>query len=251
MPGMAQQAFVIDQRACIGCHACTVACKVEHGVELGVFRTWVKYIERGEFPDTRRHFCGLALQSLHRCAVRRGVPGNCAVQARGWDRRLRSGAVHRLQGVPERVSLRRALHRSELAHGREVQLLRAPRRARPQAFLRGRLPGRGDHLRRHRRPRVGGQPAARHRPVGGARRRAGNRAERVLPRRGRRRARSARRGRGRSVSDHRGPARRSARSSPCCVATRRRSPRWMSTIRRRGGGGSRVTFSPRASPRAR
>jgi Fe-S-cluster-containing dehydrogenase component/formate-dependent nitrite reductase membrane component NrfD len=48
--------FVIDQRACIGCHACTVACKQEHGVELGVFRTWVKYIEQGEFPDVRRHF---------------------------------------------------------------------------------------------------------------------------------------------------------------------------------------------------
>jgi Fe-S-cluster-containing dehydrogenase component/formate-dependent nitrite reductase membrane component NrfD len=48
--------FVIDQRRCIGCHACTVACKAEHGVELGVFRTWVKYIEQGEFPDTRRHF---------------------------------------------------------------------------------------------------------------------------------------------------------------------------------------------------
>ena len=53
---MAQRAFVIDQGRCIGCHACTVACKVEHGVELGVFRTWVKYIERGEFPDTRRYF---------------------------------------------------------------------------------------------------------------------------------------------------------------------------------------------------
>lgn len=53
---MTQQAFVIDQGKCIGCHACTVACKVEHGVEIGVFRTWVKYIERGEFPDTRRHF---------------------------------------------------------------------------------------------------------------------------------------------------------------------------------------------------
>jgi Fe-S-cluster-containing dehydrogenase component/formate-dependent nitrite reductase membrane component NrfD len=54
-----QQAFVIDQNRCIGCHACTVACKVEHGVELGVFRTWVKYIERGEFPDVRRHFAVL------------------------------------------------------------------------------------------------------------------------------------------------------------------------------------------------
>lgn len=53
---MTRFGFVIDQRACIGCHACTVACKEEHGVELGVFRTWVKYIEQGEFPDTRRFF---------------------------------------------------------------------------------------------------------------------------------------------------------------------------------------------------
>ena len=56
---MTQRAFVIDQGRCIGCHACTVACKVEHGVELGVFRTWVKYIERGESPDVRRHFAVL------------------------------------------------------------------------------------------------------------------------------------------------------------------------------------------------
>jgi Fe-S-cluster-containing dehydrogenase component/formate-dependent nitrite reductase membrane component NrfD len=53
---VSQYAFVLDQSRCIGCHACTVACKVEHGVELGVFRTWVKYIERGDFPNTRRHF---------------------------------------------------------------------------------------------------------------------------------------------------------------------------------------------------
>ena len=48
--------FVIDQRKCIGCHACTVACKEENRVPLGAFRTWVKYIERGAFPDTRRYF---------------------------------------------------------------------------------------------------------------------------------------------------------------------------------------------------
>jgi len=48
--------FVIDQNRCIGCHACTVACKEEHNVPIGVFRTWVKYIEKGEFPHTRRHF---------------------------------------------------------------------------------------------------------------------------------------------------------------------------------------------------
>jgi Fe-S-cluster-containing dehydrogenase component/formate-dependent nitrite reductase membrane component NrfD len=48
--------FVIDQERCIGCHACTVACKEEHQVPIGVFRTWVKYIETGEFPESRRHF---------------------------------------------------------------------------------------------------------------------------------------------------------------------------------------------------
>lgn len=48
--------FVIDHNRCIGCHACTVACKEEHNVPLGVYRTWVKYIEKGKFPSTRRYF---------------------------------------------------------------------------------------------------------------------------------------------------------------------------------------------------
>jgi Fe-S-cluster-containing dehydrogenase component/formate-dependent nitrite reductase membrane component NrfD len=48
--------FVIDHRKCVGCHACTVACKSENEVPLGTFRTWVKYIEKGEYPDTRRFF---------------------------------------------------------------------------------------------------------------------------------------------------------------------------------------------------
>ncbi len=51
-----QYGFVIDQTACIGCHACTVACKTEHDVPLGVNRTWVKYIETGTWPDTKRAF---------------------------------------------------------------------------------------------------------------------------------------------------------------------------------------------------
>ena len=51
--------FVLDQRKCIGCHACTVACKAENEVPLGAFRTWVKYIEKGEFPNTRRYFAVL------------------------------------------------------------------------------------------------------------------------------------------------------------------------------------------------
>ncbi|MBR9921379.1 MAG: polysulfide reductase NrfD [Bacteroidetes bacterium] len=48
--------FVIDNRKCIGCHACTTACKSEHDVPVGVNRTWVKQVEKGEFPNTRRLF---------------------------------------------------------------------------------------------------------------------------------------------------------------------------------------------------
>jgi Fe-S-cluster-containing dehydrogenase component/formate-dependent nitrite reductase membrane component NrfD len=48
--------FVIDNRRCIGCHACTVACKAEHDVPLGNFRTWVKNVEKGVFPEVQRYF---------------------------------------------------------------------------------------------------------------------------------------------------------------------------------------------------
>ena len=47
---------VIDNRRCIGCHACTVACKQEHDVPIGVTRTYVKQVETGRFPDVSRHF---------------------------------------------------------------------------------------------------------------------------------------------------------------------------------------------------
>jgi Fe-S-cluster-containing dehydrogenase component/formate-dependent nitrite reductase membrane component NrfD len=48
--------FVIDNRKCIGCHACSTACKSENEVPLGVYRTWVKYVETGVYPNSRRHF---------------------------------------------------------------------------------------------------------------------------------------------------------------------------------------------------
>ncbi|MFT4627246.1 MAG: Fe-S-cluster-containing dehydrogenase component [Myxococcota bacterium] len=48
--------FVIDNGSCIGCHACSTACKSENSVPLGVHRTWVKYVESGQFPDSRRNF---------------------------------------------------------------------------------------------------------------------------------------------------------------------------------------------------
>jgi len=53
---MANYGFLIDQSKCIGCHACSTACKSENQVPLGVYRTWVKYVETGAYPDVRRRF---------------------------------------------------------------------------------------------------------------------------------------------------------------------------------------------------
>ncbi|HEV7844195.1 MAG TPA: 4Fe-4S dicluster domain-containing protein [Pyrinomonadaceae bacterium] len=47
-------AKVIDQTRCIGCHACTTACKSENLVPLSVTRTYVKHVDVGEFPQVRR-----------------------------------------------------------------------------------------------------------------------------------------------------------------------------------------------------
>ena len=45
---MATYGFAIDLRKCIGCHACTIACKAEHQSPIDVNRCWVKTVEQGE-----------------------------------------------------------------------------------------------------------------------------------------------------------------------------------------------------------
>ena len=55
-PRPVQWAKVVDQTRCIGCHACTVACKSENEVPLGVSRTYVKAVEVGRWPQARRAF---------------------------------------------------------------------------------------------------------------------------------------------------------------------------------------------------
>ncbi len=48
--------MALDVERCIGCHACSVACKVENNVPLGRFRTKVYYLDQGKFPKTKRFF---------------------------------------------------------------------------------------------------------------------------------------------------------------------------------------------------
>jgi len=43
--------MLVDQRRCIGCHSCTIACKSENNVPPGFWRSWIKGIQKGSFPD--------------------------------------------------------------------------------------------------------------------------------------------------------------------------------------------------------
>lgn len=51
---MARMAMLIDLTRCIGCDACTVACKQENGTPADVFFARVFNIEYGKFPNVKR-----------------------------------------------------------------------------------------------------------------------------------------------------------------------------------------------------
>ena len=51
--------MVMDLRRCIGCRACTVACKSENDVSLGRFRAVIQEKTTGTFPNTRKAFLPL------------------------------------------------------------------------------------------------------------------------------------------------------------------------------------------------
>jgi len=48
--------MVIDLFRCIGCHACTYACKAENKTGKGVFWTFLYDYERGTYPNVTRTF---------------------------------------------------------------------------------------------------------------------------------------------------------------------------------------------------
>lgn len=48
-------AMFVDLKRCIGCRACSVACKSENEVPLKVFRTTVHYLDTGKYPNAKRY----------------------------------------------------------------------------------------------------------------------------------------------------------------------------------------------------
>ena len=53
---MARNVMVVNLERCIGCQACTVACKTENKVGIGRWRTMVRVMEKGRYPNAKRYF---------------------------------------------------------------------------------------------------------------------------------------------------------------------------------------------------
>jgi len=79
---MANYGFAIDLRKCIGCHACTIACKAEHQIPVGVNRCWVKTVEKGTFPDARRFFFPVLCNQCEEAPCLRICPTNALFKRR-------------------------------------------------------------------------------------------------------------------------------------------------------------------------
>jgi Fe-S-cluster-containing dehydrogenase component/formate-dependent nitrite reductase membrane component NrfD len=79
---MANYGFAIDLRKCIGCHACTIACKAEHQIPVGVNRCWVKTVEKGTFPATQRFFFPVLCNQCDAAPCARICPTNALFKRR-------------------------------------------------------------------------------------------------------------------------------------------------------------------------
>ena len=112
---MARYGMVIDLKLCIGCNACTMACKAEHGTQPGVF--WGRVLEKewGKYPKVTRLFMpvlcyhcsdplcvavcptgashkteeGLVLIDYDKCAGCRACIANCPYPARTYASKRR------------------------------------------------------------------------------------------------------------------------------------------------------------------
>ncbi|MFI6510306.1 4Fe-4S dicluster domain-containing protein [Streptosporangium sp. NPDC050855] len=82
---MVRLGMLIDLNTCIGCHACSVACKAEFDVPLGVFRDTVKYVEEGTYPRVTRHFIPVLCNHCEDAPCLNACPTGAVVRLDGGE----------------------------------------------------------------------------------------------------------------------------------------------------------------------
>lgn len=71
---MTRYAMVVDIEKCTGCFSCAVACKAENAVPLGVWRSWLKMIEKGTYPNVSRSWMVLMCNNCENAVCVRVCP---------------------------------------------------------------------------------------------------------------------------------------------------------------------------------
>ena len=158
---MARFGMVIDTSSCVGCMDCVVACKTENDVPDGLQPRLDQPAPAGRVADTparRSARSAATTATIHRASpAARRARATCRIRQ---GRAGRPRQVHRLQGVPRLVPVRRALHPPGRLR-RQVHVLHAPGRRRAWSRPVWRCARRTASLRRSGRPRLRGQPPAR------------------------------------------------------------------------------------------
>lgn len=78
---MAQMGWIFDRSKCVGCRACTVACKMENNTPTEVNWRWVFDVESGAYPDPSVEFYSTA---CYHCQSPACMP-SCPVDAISKD----------------------------------------------------------------------------------------------------------------------------------------------------------------------
>lgn len=71
---MTRYAMVVDIERCTGCFSCAVACKAENAVPLGVWRNWLKIVEKGTYPNVNRSWMLLMCNNCQNAVCVRVCP---------------------------------------------------------------------------------------------------------------------------------------------------------------------------------
>ena len=107
-------AMLIDLRKCIGCNTCAVVCKSENNVPLGVWRSWVKRVEKGTYPHAKEYALPIVCNNCAKpicvtvCPVKASIQRPDGIVPQSADMRAQRFAGC-LRGTAGRGPLRRRL----------------------------------------------------------------------------------------------------------------------------------------------